>query len=102
MWALWFEVDPRAVIIFVLSLAISEIFIQIRWRLSLVCPHCQFDPLVYLKSPDRAAERVRRHFDSIQESTSYVMGYHPLQKRLRESKRKVKNNRQRATAPRKL
>lgn len=102
MWTLWFEVNPKAVILFVMCLVVSEIFLQIRWRLSLACPHCQFDPLLYIKSPERASERVRRHFDSIQETPSYVMGYHPLQRRLRDSKKKVKDSRGRATLSRKL
>ena len=90
MWVVWFELNPKAIVIFVMALVSSEIFIQIRWRLSLACPHCQFDPLVYLKNPEKASIRVRQHFETIQDSPKYVMGFHPLQKVMLQNKAHAK------------
>lgn len=87
MWVLWAEVNPKAIVFFVMNMTVCEVFLQIRWRLSLVCPHCQFDPLLYLKSPEKAAARIRQHFEKLQDSPKYLLGYHPLQ-RLRAERRK--------------
>jgi hypothetical protein len=93
MWIIWFEVNPKAILIFVMALILSEIFIQIRWRLSLVCPHCQFDPLVYLKNPEKAAARIKQHFETVRESPHFLMGVHPLQKLRHENRRKNRPSR---------
>ena len=42
---------------------ISEIFIQLRWRLTVACPRCGFDPVLYVKDPEKAARRVRQFYD---------------------------------------
>jgi hypothetical protein len=55
--------DPRVFLFFVGFLAMAEIFIQLRWRVSVVCQHCGFDPLLYLKKPDEAAEKVKLHLE---------------------------------------
>lgn len=57
------EFDPRVFLIFVGFLALSETFIQMRWRMNIVCPHCDFDPVLYAKSPEKAAEKVTRKLD---------------------------------------
>lgn len=45
-------------------MGLAEVITQIRRRLSLVCRKCGFDPLLYLKSPKLASERVRAVFES--------------------------------------
>ncbi len=52
------DFDPRAFVFLVAFIAIGETFVQVRWRMGMVCPHCGFDPIVYLKSPEKAAARV--------------------------------------------
>ena len=63
MYALFQDLDPRAILIFVAFMAIAEIFVQIRWRLNIVCPECGFDPALYIKEPDRAAKKVKAHLE---------------------------------------
>ena len=58
------EFDPRFMIFFVILLAISEIFVQLRWRLTIVCRHCNFDPVLYLKDTEKAVAKVREKLDS--------------------------------------
>ncbi len=53
------DFDPRAILFFVLFLVLAEIFTQIRWRLSVVCKHCGFDPVLYLKDTEKAADLVK-------------------------------------------
>jgi hypothetical protein len=63
MMALFQEFDPRVFLLFILFLAISEIFVQLRWRLTLVCKECGFDPVLYLKNHELAAEKVKFHLE---------------------------------------
>jgi hypothetical protein len=57
----WQDVDPRCVVLFAIGLGITEIFIILRWRLSIACPHCGFDPVLYKKSAEKAVLRVKAH-----------------------------------------
>lgn len=59
----WQDLDPRAVVFFALGIGFAEIFVLFRWRLSIACPHCGFDPVMYKKNPKVAAERVKEHVD---------------------------------------
>lgn len=54
------DFDPRAILFFILFLVVAEIFTQIRWRISVVCKHCGFDPVLYLKDTEKAAEIVKQ------------------------------------------
>ena len=60
---LWQDFDPRAVAMFAVSLGLAEVFIILRWRLSITCPHCGFDPVVYKKDHEAAAKKVKAHMD---------------------------------------
>lgn len=60
---LWQDFDPRAVVFFAIGLALAEMFILFRWRLSISCPKCGFDPVLYKKNSQLAAERVKAHMD---------------------------------------
>lgn len=59
MYTIWQKFDPRALFIFVVFLAIAEVFIQMRWRITLVCKHCGFDPALYVRAPEQAAKKVQ-------------------------------------------
>lgn len=61
---IWQGFDPKFFVIFVFSLVCTEVFIKMRWRLSLPCPYCGFNPLLYLQNPDKAAEQVKFFLDS--------------------------------------
>ncbi len=63
MYAVFHEVDPRAILFFVAFLAIAETFVQIRWRMTIACKHCGFDPVLYLKDSTLAAAKVKKHLD---------------------------------------
>lgn len=53
------DFDPRVIIFFVLSLIFCEAVVHFRWRLTMVCRHCGFDPILYLRSPEKAAQKVK-------------------------------------------
>lgn len=60
MFVFWQNIDPRAIILFVVSLCIAEAFIIIRWRVTLSCPYCGFDPILYKRSPEKMVQKVTR------------------------------------------
>lgn len=73
--ALYFQgLDAKGIFFFVGFLFVSETFIQLRWRLGVVCPHCGFDPVVYVKDPGKAAERVKAHLDKRQDDPARLLG----------------------------
>lgn len=73
MWLMWGAPDARVFVIFVCFLAISEYFVQIRWRLSVVCRACGFDPVLYVKDPQRAAQLVKQQLDKRKESATAAL-----------------------------
>jgi hypothetical protein len=58
MFTIWQRFDPRVFVFFGIFLAFAEVFVQLRWRVNIVCHHCGFDPVLYVRNPDRAAEKV--------------------------------------------
>jgi hypothetical protein len=58
------EFDPKFLIFFVILLAIAEIFVQLRWRMTIVCRHCGFDPVLYVKDTQKAVEKVKAKLDA--------------------------------------
>ncbi|MDG0817461.1 hypothetical protein NWE73_13850 [Bdellovibrio sp. PAP01] len=73
MFAIWQEFDPRAIIVFVICLAISEVFVQIRWRLAVVCRTCGFDPILYVKDPEAASAKVKLQLDLRKQDPKYLL-----------------------------
>lgn len=63
MWLMWAEPDPRVLVVYVVLLALVETFMQLRWRLLIVCRDCGFDPILYLRSPNAAADKVKAHLE---------------------------------------
>ena len=73
MFFLWQEFHPSVVLIFAFFLAVAEIFVQIRWRLTIVCRHCGFDPVLYVKDSARAVEKVKAHLAFRQNDTASLL-----------------------------
>lgn len=73
MIVFWQGYDPRVFIFFAFNLAIAEMFLQFRWRLSIPCRACGFDPVLYLKDPERAAERVKLRLDERKQDPGKVL-----------------------------
>jgi len=71
------DFDPRAVVYFIVALALGELFVIFRWRLSIACPRCGFDPVLYKKAPERAAARVKRFLDLRREDPLFALAPGP-------------------------
>lgn len=73
MYAIWGTFDPRVTMIMAVFLAVTETFIQIRWRLSVACKQCGFDPVMYVKEPEKAAQKVSAHLQKRREDPKYLL-----------------------------
>lgn len=71
------NLDPKLTLFFVVGLCISEVFTQIRWRMSLVCKQCGFDPIIYKRDTILAAKMVKKRLEQRQNSASLLLN--PLQ-----------------------
>ncbi len=67
------NLDPKLTLFFVVGLCISEVFTQIRWRMSLVCKQCGFDPVIYKRDTVLAAKMVKKHLEQRQNTASLLL-----------------------------
>jgi hypothetical protein len=54
-------IEPLAFGFFVGFLVAAEAFVQFRWRASVICSECGFDPVLYLQDRPEAVIRVKEH-----------------------------------------
>ena len=73
MVLLWQDFDSRVLVLFVTFMFASELFIQVRWRTGVSCPHCGFDPVLYLRSHDKAAAKVKIHLEKRQNNPMVLL-----------------------------
>ena len=91
MMFLWQEFDPRVLIVFAFCLMVAEMFITIRWRVTLPCPHCGFDPVLYMRNPKKACEKVNTTIDLRRHQASrWLKGKNPMQNLTPRSRPSVK------------
>ncbi len=67
MFLVFQDFDPRFLVFFAIALACAEIFIRVRWRVTVACARCGFDPVLYKRDPARAAAKVKALLDSRRE-----------------------------------
>ncbi len=77
-YGLFEQPDPRGVMIFCLFISLSEIFVYLRWRSFVVCKLCGFDPILYKKTPEMAALRVREFYQRQAQNPSFLLSKSPL------------------------
>jgi hypothetical protein len=67
------HLDPRGLIILISMVSICEFFFRLRWRYSTICNNCGFDPVVYVKDPDLAAEKVRKFMEERKDNPDFLL-----------------------------
>jgi hypothetical protein len=73
MWGFFQGVDGRVVVFFSAFIIVAETFVYFRWRFSLRCPHCAFDPILYKTDRKKCVAVVRSHLDELQKSGKYLL-----------------------------
>jgi hypothetical protein len=71
------QIDPIVGVIFIANLFVIETAIQIRWRMSLICHECGFDPVIYKRNPELACQMVKNKMD-IRKADSIKTTFYPL------------------------
>jgi len=87
---IWKTVSPKGILVLIAFLILAEIIVQMRWRVSLPCPQCGFDPLLYKRSPELASKQVRRFYEQRRERADFLLTGQALietQKRIHEAQR---------------
>jgi hypothetical protein len=85
----WRSFDAKALLVFAMSLMFIEGFILFRRRSDVECPHCGFDPHLYLKNQSAACEKVKKHLEVRSLDPDVWLGKRPP---LRFSKKSSKNS----------
>jgi hypothetical protein len=85
----WGRVEPKGLLLFVGWLIVIETVIHFRARMEVACPHCGFDPVLYIRNKEAACEKVKRHIVARQSDPDVWLARKPP---LRFAKRKRKGN----------
>lgn len=73
MFVLFRQLDPRYFVVLAFAWGAGEVFVKIRWRMSVLCKVCHFDPIIYVKNPDQAAEKVRLRLEERSQDPQYLL-----------------------------
>lgn len=65
--------DPRGLFFVGILLITGEAFAQMKWRTSMVCGNCGFDPVIYIRSPEQAGLKIRAFLDKRAESPAHLL-----------------------------
>lgn len=91
-YAVWGAFDPQGLLSFCIALAFAEVFVYLRWRMTITCNLCGFDPILYKRSPVEASARVKEFFKAQVENPEFWLTKSPLldvQKRIRAQEKKA-------------
>ena len=72
-YAMFRNLDPRGLFVVGLLLVVSEAFSQLKWRTSMVCRNCGFDPVIYVRSPDQAGLKIKAFLEKRSESPEFLL-----------------------------
>ncbi len=76
-FAFWGGPDLRSLLIF-MSLAFTlQVFLRLRYRGSVKCPHCGFDPILYNQDTERAAQKVKSFLENRKNNPQYMLRPRP-------------------------
>lgn len=65
--------DPRGLAIVGTLLIIAEIFSQTKWRTSMICRNCGFDPVVYVRNPEQAGLKIKAFLEMRKDSPDFLL-----------------------------
>ena len=84
----WGEFHIAGPLIFVILTCATEWMHRLRWRYSIKCRHCGFDPLLYKQAPEDAAATVKAFLANRKKDPLYLLKPQP---RIKPIIKKVKN-----------
>lgn len=72
-FAVYKTLEPRGLFFIAVLLLVGEAFAQTKWRTSMVCRNCGFDPVVYVRNPEQAGLKIRAFLDTRAESPAHLL-----------------------------
>lgn len=51
----------------------GEVFMQMRWRASMICRNCGFDPVVYIRNPEAAGLKIKAFLEKRADSPAHLL-----------------------------
>ena len=72
-YAFFHELNPRGLLFIGLFLLIGEMFSQLRWRSSMICRNCGFDPVLYVKDSKTAGIKVKAFLEKRKDSVDHLL-----------------------------
>lgn len=88
--AIWDGPDLRSMLIFMGMAFTAQVSLRMRYRQSVKCPHCGFDPILYKVAPEEAAQLVKAHLEQRRDNPEYLLRPRPKIKPLYLSKEQIK------------
>jgi hypothetical protein len=67
------SLDPRGLLFVGLLMLVGEAFAQAKWRGSMICSNCGFDPVVYVRSPEQAGLKIKAFLDKRADSPEHLL-----------------------------
>lgn len=67
------SLDPRGLAIVGTLLIIAEIFAQTKWRASMICRNCGFDPVIYVRNPEQAGLKIKAFLEIRKDSPDFLL-----------------------------
>ena len=72
-FAFYQNLDSRGLYFVVALLLIGESFSQFKWRASMICSNCGFDPVVYVRSPEQAGLKIKAFLEKRNDSPEHLL-----------------------------
>jgi hypothetical protein len=76
----WQKLDPRLLYFWAILGGFTEIWIMLQWRVNVVCQFCGFDPVVYLRNPAEAAEKVKNFMNDRKQTATFLLSSKQFEK----------------------
>lgn len=89
--AIWGGPDLRSLLIFISLAFVLQIFLRVRYRESVKCPHCGFDPILYEQDHEKAALQVKSFLESRTNNPAFMLKPKPSIKPIYKSKAEIQS-----------
>lgn len=76
-FAIWKGPDLRSMLIFMSLAFLMQVFLRVRYRESVKCPHCGFDPILYQHDSEKAAQKVNAFMEERKDNPHYMLRPQP-------------------------
>jgi hypothetical protein len=76
-YLVWERFHLVALLLFAILTVVTEFIFHLRWRSSVKCKGCGFDPVLYKQNPELAASFVKAKLDSRKQDPLYMLKPRP-------------------------